>query len=442
MPQPPRTLVVDTDSERAIALRQLLGVSGFDASHAVGVAGGIAALQQTPADVIIVVGREVGDVAALISEADDALVVVRLERSTGLVWPARSWGVYELVDIDASPDTLIAVVDRAAREASMRRDLALLRSRMAEGDAATLIGRSAPMLRVRELVGRAAASQRTVLISGEPGVGKDTAARLIHDLSDRAARPYLLVRCSEASADALEQELFGIARSSRSLGRVGLLETARGGTVVLDDCTALTPSLRARIAHAIINRAAPRVGGEDQMSLDVRFILMARDSASDTGWSLQPDQLLAGVSVDRIIVPPLRERRSDIPLLVQHFRARLAADHGVDHSAAPANSIMTLMAQQWPGNVRELEHRVERELYGIDETLPVAASGQSPSSFTVPLAAPWTLEKLERRYIEHVLAQVEGNQSRAAERLGIDRRTLYRKLKDYRDEQMELSQAG
>jgi len=442
MPSPSRVLVVDTDAERALALRQLLGVSGFDASHAIGIAGGIAVLERTPADVIVVVGREVGDVAALLGESNDALVIVRVEKSSGLVWPARSWGVYELIDIDVSSEALIAVVDRAAREAGMRRDLALLRSRVADGVAASLIGRSGPMLQVRELIGRAAASQRTVLITGEAGVGKDTVARLIHDLSDRAARPYLLVRCSEASAESLEHELFGIARSSTSLGRVGLLETARGGTVVLDDCNALTPSLRTRVAQAIINRAAPRLGGDDPMSLDVRFVLMARDTEASSASSMRPELLLAGVSADRIVVPPLRERRSDIPLLVQHFRARLAQEHPQDSAPVPTNSIMTLMAQQWPGNVRELEHRVERDVYGVGEALPIVAAPGTSATFAVPLAAPWTLEQLERRYIEHVLAQVDGNQSRAAERLGIDRRTLYRKLKDYRDESMELSQAG
>ncbi len=442
MPSPPRILVVDTDAERALALRQLLGVSGFDAMHAIGMAGGIAVLEHAPADVVIAVGREVGDVAALLGEANDALVIVRVEKSSGLSWPARSWGVYELIDIDASSEALIAVVDRAAREAGMRRDLALLRARMVDGVAASLIGRSGPMLQVRELIGRAAASQRTVLVTGEAGVGKDTVARLIHDLSDRAARPYLLVRCSEASAEALEQELFGIARSSLSLGRVGLLETARGGTVVLDDCNALSPSLRTRIAQAIINRAAPRLGGDDAMSLDVRFVLMARDSEVANVTSMRPELLLAGVSVDRIVVPPLRERRSDIPLLVQHFRARIAREHPHDLEPVPANSIMTMMAQQWPGNVRELEHRVERDVYGVGEALPVVPAPGTAATFAVPIAAPWTLEHLERRYIEHVLAQEDGNQSRAAERLGIDRRTLYRKLKDYRDESMELSQAG
>jgi DNA-binding NtrC family response regulator len=184
-----------------------------------------------------------------------------------------------------------------------------------------------------------------------------------------------------------------------------------------------------------------RVGGDAPISLDVRFVLMARDSESMRSISAAAD-VLSGVSVDRIVVPPLRERRSDIPLLVQHFRARLALAHGHEASAPAANSIMTLMAQQWPGNVRELEHRVERDMYGAGESLPAIVSQELGDTFTVPVAAPWTLEQLERRYIEHVLAQEEGNQSRAAERLGIDRRTLYRKLKDYRDDGVELSQAG
>jgi len=442
MPTTSRILVVDTDIERATALRQLLGASGFEVSHAAGNARGIAALERSAVDIVIAVGREVGDVAALLGETDDALVIVRVEKSSGLVWPARSWGVYELVDVDASAETLIAVVDRAAREAKMRRELALLRSRMADGIASSLIGRSASMVQVRELVGRAASSQRTVLVTGEAGVGKDMVARLIHDLSDRAARPYLVVRCSDTSAESLEQELFGIARTSASLGRIGLLETARGGTVVLDDCTALTPSLRVRVAQAIIHRAAPRLGGEDAMSLDVRFLLMARDTDAGAASPFRAEQLLAGVSVDHIVVPPLRERRSDIPLLVQHFRARLGVDDRQDDNASATQSVMTMMAQQWPGNVRELEHRVEREAYGVSSAPASQDDSGTSASFAVPLAAPWTLEQLERRYIEHVLALFDGNQSRAAERLGIDRRTLYRKLKDYRDEGMPLSQAG
>jgi DNA-binding NtrC family response regulator len=440
MASAPRVLVIDTSSARASALQQLLGASGFESSHSGSIRDGLASLERSAVDVIVVVARTDSEIAPLLGGAHDAHVVVRLDASSALVTVARTWGAYEVVSRDASSDELLAVVDRAAREAGMRRDLALLRARAADGVASSLIGRSSAMVHVRELIGRAAASQRTVLVTGEAGVGKDVVARLIHDLSERATRPYVLMRCSSASAESQEEELFGVARSPVSLGRIGLLETARGGTVVLDDCTALNPALRMRIADAIVHRAATRVGGDSLVSLDVRFVLMARDSES--GGLGSGANVLTGVSVDCIVVPPLRERRSDIPLLVQHFRAALPEALGHDVSATAANSITMLMGQQWPGNVRELEHRVEREVYGMAEGPLASMSRHGAETFVVLAAAPWTLAQLERRYIEHVLVQEEGNQSRAADRLGIDRRTLYRKLKEYRDDGVELSQAG
>jgi two-component system nitrogen regulation response regulator NtrX len=298
------------------------------------------------------------------------------------------------------------------------------------------------MRQLRELIGRAAASQRTVLIVGEAGAGKDVAARLVHDLSERTARPYLRVRCGGTSADQLEEELFGVAATPGKLGRAGLLETARGGSVALDECTALTSALRQRVARAIVDGAAPRVGGDAPVSLDVRYLLTTRDPEATGAGGTVSEALLSGVSVLPIVIPPLRERRSDIPLLVQHFRARLSREQGVPAGVSDALSMMSMLAEQWPGNVRELEHRVERDAYGAGEALPASTSPRSTGTFAVPGTARWTLEQLERRYIEHVLMQVEGNQSRAAVQLGIDRRTLYRKLKDYRSEGVELSQAG
>ncbi|MEP6731340.1 MAG: sigma 54-interacting transcriptional regulator [bacterium] len=441
MASAPRVLVVDTNIERARALQDLLGASGFESTHSASISAALEALERVPVDVIFVAANDAGEIAQLLGEADHAHVIARIEDATVSVPPPKSWGVYELLAHDASSATVLAVIDRAVRDGVMRRELALLRSRALDGIASALIGRSSVIAHVRERVGRAAASQRTMLVTGEAGVGKDIVARLIHDLSERATRPYLLVRCSN-NADTLLEELFGVARSSATLGRVGLLETARGGTVVLDDCTALSAGLRTRVAQAIVERTAIRLGSQTPVSLDVRFVLMARDPDVSGALGARADELLGSVSVDRIVVPPLRERRSDIPLLVQHFRLRLALEHGHEPTAPAANSVMTLMAQQWPGNVRELEHRVERDVYGAGEALPAVAHPETGANFSVPIAATWTLDQLERRYIEHVLLQEDGNQSRAADRLGIDRRTLYRKLKDYRDDGVELSQAG
>jgi two-component system response regulator HydG len=178
------------------------------------------------------------------------------------------------------------------------------------------------------------------------------------------------------------------------------------------------------VAQAIIERTTVRVGGSVPMALDVRIMLTTRGA-----W----DESLPGVAVLPIIIPPLRERRSDIPLLVQHFRTRMTSEHGQQPRVLAPDAMMSLLAQEWPGNVRELEHRVQRDAFDLSE-FPVSSArvGGVPG---FPSDARLTLEQLERQYIEHVLALEHGNQSRAADRLGIDRRTLYRKLKEYREQQ-------
>lgn len=442
MASAPRVLVVDSDGERALVLLELLAASGFETTCSGTVTEGAASLARDAVDVVIVSAGAAADLAPLLGEVGDANVLVRTYGSESAGMSARSWGAYEAVPADAPPDLVVAVVDRAVRDAAMRREMALLRARAADVGSSQLIGRSAQMAQLRELIGRAAASQRTVLVSGEAGVGKDLVARMVHDLSERATRPYLLVRCTEASADALEEELFGVARTEHAPGRTGLLETARGGTVVFDECTSLSHALRSRLARAILERAAARLGDATPVSLDVRYVLMVREMAGSGSVGRSTGALPAGISIDPIIVPPLRERRSDIPLLVQHFRAQLSAEPGFLPAAPQANWMMSLLAQQWPGNVRELRHRVERDAFGASETSPHASPPPGASGkFRIPVTAPWTLDQLERRYIQHVLGQEHGNQSKAAERLGIDRRTLYRKLKEYRGEAVALSEA-
>jgi DNA-binding NtrC family response regulator len=319
----------------------------------------------------------------------------------------------------------------------MRRELAMLRARTGEAAQEALIGRSGAMARVRELIGRAAASRMTVLVTGEAGTGKDVVARLVHELSDRAGRPFVSVRCNGVDPAALEAELFGTARASGGLANVGLFEEARGGTLVMDEVSDVPHSLRVRLGHVLAERAVRRVGAGDLVPVDVRLILTAREQLDEGPSFTSGDDLLGRLNVLPIALPPLRERRSDIPLLVQHFRARIAREMDAPLAPLSPDAMMPLLGHQWPGNVRELEHWVERSAYapsgerriGQESSAAARAGGLSHLD-----AAHWTLEELEQNYILHVLDQEEGHQSRAADRLGIDRRTLYRKLKQYRDE--------
>jgi DNA-binding NtrC family response regulator len=239
------------------------------------------------------------------------------------------------------------------------------------------------------------------------------------------------VRCAGADAASLEAELFGCVASEGRRARAGLLEQVRGGTLVLDDALTLPSGLRAVIASASVSRSTRRVGACEPQPVDVRLVLTARAPASDAQ-SGPVNELISRFGAMIIVVPPLRERRSDIPQLVQHFRQRLAEEQGRELPALASGEMLPLLGNEWPGNVRELEHWVERSA--------LAAHVEHPRSHPTALgevdlgASQLTLEQLERAYILHVLAQEAGHQSRTSARLGIDRRTLYRKLKQYRDE--------
>ncbi|HEX7979696.1 MAG TPA: sigma 54-interacting transcriptional regulator, partial [Gemmatimonadaceae bacterium] len=329
-------------------------------------------------------------------------------------------------------------------------------------------GRSAGMAHVRELIGRAAGSRVPVVIAGEAGTGKDVVARLVHDLSDRATRPFATVRCGESDEASLARDLFGTTESGHS--HAGLLERVRGGTVVLEDASSLSHALRAQLSRVGLTRLTERVGGSDSLPADVRLILVVRTGGGADMAEVQIPRLAALARDDRprqtrddsprqtrddragharddsgtvveelldafnamlIDVPPLRERRSDIPQLVHHFRRRLAHEQKIELPPVTSAEMLPLMGREWTGNVRELEHWIERA---------ALASRAEQSQLSAELKgvefgdAQATLEELERAYIFHVLARERGHQSNAAARLGIDRRTLYRKLKQYRAE--------
>ncbi|MEP6620628.1 MAG: sigma 54-interacting transcriptional regulator [bacterium] len=431
-----RVLVVDSSTPQSQVLLELLGAAGYEAAVAGSVQEAAAVLGRDAVDLVIVSVHDAAEAEPLFGPADDASLILRVAGSEKNVIRSVGSGVHTVLPSDVSADIMLSVVERALRDTNLRREFALLRARASEEISRTLIGRSSAIAQLRELIGRAAASQRTVHITGEAGVGKDLAARLVHDLSERAARPFVRLRCTDADAAALEQELFGLAATAGRMGRKGLLESARGGTVVLDECSALTHSLRTRVAQAIITRRASRVGDDALVRVDVRFVLTTRDSIKTAQSYGTADVIFDGVSVLPISIPPLRERRSDIPLLVQHFRGRLLQEQGLSARPLAADAIMSLLAQEWTGNVRELEHWVELDALRSGESRHAIGAHvveTSDNGLAIPADAPWTLEQLERKYILHVLEQEEGNQSRAAERLGIDRRTLYRKLKEYRE---------
>jgi DNA-binding NtrC family response regulator len=426
-------LVVDADGTRARALVELLTPAGYEARHV----EGVLVAGDASADVLLLSVNEVDTarVARVAAANPDADVVLLTDApSVAGARDALRLGARDVVPREAGVDALLFAVERAAREACTRRELTTLRARVGDEARQALVGRSSAMSLVRELVGRAAGSRRTVLVTGDAGTGKSTVARIVHDLSERAARPFVIARCEEAEPDALEAELFGGDRG-------GLLESARGGTLVLDEAGALPRALRARLVTMLAERVVRRAGAVDGAAVDVRLVLTAR--TSDDEPAIEPGELLGEHNALPIPLPPLRERRGDIPLLVQHFRERMARERGSRLPPLGPETMTPLLAHHWPGNVRELEHWMDRIALATNEEDGSRRVVIAPGADFAQLdSARFTLEELERKYILHVLAQESGHQSRAADRLGIDRRTLYRKLKEYREDGVRVRVAG
>ena len=301
----------------------------------------------------------------------------------------------------------------------------------------TLVGQSHQMAEIYKLVARVASLETTVLIQGETGTGKELVARAIHGASARAGRPFVVVDCAALPETLFESEVFGHERGAFTgafAARRGLLEMSAGGTCLLDEIGELTTPLQAKLLRTLQERTIRRVGGNDPIPVDVRVVAATnRDLRKLAAEGEFRDDLYYRLNVVTITVPPLRERSSDIPLLAQHFLETFAQRtlHPVKRLAPEALAL--LCAYHWPGNVRELENVIERAvaLSSSETLLPddfplhlLEGSGRAPR---LP-AAGMTLEDVKRWYVSKVLEEAGGNKVRAAEVLGIDRRTLYRIL--------------
>ena len=301
-----------------------------------------------------------------------------------------------------------------------------------------LIGQARQMVEIYKLVARVAAlDTTTVLIEGETGTGKELVARAIHHASARASRPFVVVDCTALPEALFESEVFGHERGAFTgavAARRGLFETSGGGTCFLDEIGELTAPLQAKLLRVLQERTIRRVGGNEAIPVDVRIVAATnhdlRKFVADGGFR---DDLYYRLAVVTITMPPLRERPMDIPLLVRHFLDKLAHASGRAAKRLSAEALSLLSAYHWPGNVRELEHVIERAvaLSSNDAILPDDLPPQvrrEPEHAPRLPAAEMTLEDVKRWYVTKVLEDMGGNKLRAAEVLGIDRRTLYRIL--------------
>jgi two-component system, NtrC family, response regulator AtoC len=358
-------------------------------------------------------------------------------------------GAFQYLTKPFGTGELLRAVEQALSATAAQREQARLRREMPTAPP-RIIGASRPMRELFDLIGRAAASGSTVLVVGESGTGKELVARALHEQSGRAGR-FVPVNCAAIPAELIEAELFGHTGSAFTgarKARAGLFEAADGGTLFLDEIGDLPLAVQPKLLRALQEGTVRPVGADREREVNVRVVAATnRDLEREVGEGRFREDLYWRLNVIRLRVPPLRERPSDVPLLAEHFAAKAASAAGRPALDISPEALALLTAHAWPGNVRELENAVERAAAFArgaqitPEDLPerVRAASQAAALIARSRSRRLTLREVEREYILETLGATGGNKSRAAELLGLDRKTLYRKLDEYRAEDPALN---
>jgi len=359
-------------------------------------------------------------------------------------------GAYDYLVKPVDQKRLLTTLSRALSHGSLEKEVARLKGELSDRyHLRNIVGSSAAMRRVYDQIEKVLESEITVFIAGESGTGKELVAKAIHYASLRSDGPFIDVNCAAIPEGLQESELFGHEKGAFT-GAVathpGKFEQARRGTIFLDEVGEMSPSAQARLLRVLQERVLQRVGGTETIELDVRVISASnRDLARMVEEGGFRQDLFYRLVVFPITLPPLRDRREDIPMLVEHFLDKYARDAGKRLTRVDPRAMSALMEHGWPGNVRELENVVHRTMLvsaGLElslEDLPPAiaagdgAAGRRPAAPVGPAAAPSgrSLEELEREAIVRAMEANHGNLSDVARQLGIGRSTLYRKLEQY-----------
>ncbi len=452
-PSPPLPTILIIDDESAIldALRILLKNEGFEVTTAQGGKAGLEQLKQGAPDIVLTDVRMPQitgiDILSAVRQQDPETPVILMTAQASLqtAIQAVNEGAFYYIQKPFSNDDLLAILRRAAEHRRLRAENKQLKQEIRRRERsvqAKPLGRSAIFQDVLRLAEQVAPTESTVLIQGESGTGKEVIARYVHELSARNDGPFLSINCGALPENLLESELFGHVKGSFTgavRDKQGLFAAARGGTFFLDEIGEMTPAIQVKLLRVLQEREATPVGGTQPVPVDVRLIAATnRDLEDDMKAGRFRSDLYYRLNVIAIHLPPLRARKDDIPLLADAFLRRMAGERTQTPKALDADAMAALMAYDWPGNVRELENALERAATltkGDDiaaAALPARVTEKRAPALVAdrPAANP-TLDILERAYITWVLQSVGGNKTRAAEILGIDPSTLYRKLARY-----------
>jgi DNA-binding NtrC family response regulator len=434
-------LIVDDEKHTRDGLR-----AAFEDEYEVYVAGdcagALASLEVDPADLVITdlkLGTEdgmglMGKILALPNPPP--CIMMTAYGSVDKAVEAMRRGAYDFVTKPVNLDRLEMLVRRALRERATQAENAELRREVRKSRAPDqMIGRSPVMERVFEIIRQVAPSKATVLIQGESGTGKEVAAKAIHAMSPRSDKPFIAVHCASLSPQLLESELFGHEKGAFTGAgerRIGRFEQASGGTLFLDEIGEIDATVQVKILRVLGEKTFERVGGNQTLSAEVRVIAATnRDLASMVQEGKFREDLYYRLHVVPLQMPPLREHREDIPLLLGAFLKEMAKEHGKSTRRFSPEAVVALEAYGWPGNIRELKAAVEHavvlgggDVLGVSDLPPVIQANRAE----LPLGDSLNLAEVESSLIRKALSDSGENRTLAAKKLGISRRTLHRHL--------------
>ena len=353
-------------------------------------------------------------------------------------------GAYDFIEKPFKADRLVLVAERALEASRLRREVRELKTRSVQAD--RIVGRTTVVNQLRQTIERVAPTNARVLITGEPGCGKELAARTLHEASTRSSGPFVVINAATITPETMEEELFGVEGGDGRSRRIGALEEAHGGSLYIDEIGDMPRETQNRILRVLVDQNFQRVGGATRVHVDVRVISSSsRDLAQLIADGHFREDLYHRLSVVPIKVPPLSERREDVPELIEFFMEQISVASGLPKRQIGSDAMAVLQSHEWPGNIRELRNNVERlmiltkgdptaevtiemlpaEVGAMVPTTPSGSGGERLMSLPLRDAR----EIFEREYLIAQIARFSGNISRTAEFIGMERSALHRKLK-------------
>jgi|KBSSwiStaDraftv2_1062776.scaffolds.fasta_scaffold26054_6 two-component system NtrC family response regulator/two-component system response regulator HydG len=452
-----RILVVDDEPNARHALRTILGEEGFAVAEASDGVEALTILQEQGFDVVLAdIRMPRMDGVTLVRRAREAgipasFVMMTAFASIETAVEAMRAGAENFLVKPLEPGTVLVVLEKVLEKLQLSRDSEQLKDRVRRRyrfDA--IVGESAALQSVFDVVKRAAPTKATVLLLGESGTGKELVAQAIHQESTRHDKPFVNVSCAALSESLLESELFGHERGSftGAVGRrEGRFELADGGTLFLDEIGEIPLSVQVKLLRALQQREFERVGGTQTLKVDVRVIAATnRDLAAEVSAGRFREDLYYRLNVVAVTLPPLRTRKGDIPALVSHFIQKFAKSYDKSVRGLLPGTLNVLLRYDWPGNVRELENVIERAVVlargpnlTTDELPPVLSGPEPAGPRPGGLIPGATFREIEREAILRTLEVVDGSTTRAAEMLGISTRKIQYRLKAYARQDREAA---